>query len=199
MVFHSDGIGTIVAFFLLLSSSSAALVIALAFVLFGRLRQARNIVGAVSACVAGYTAVTVIVSLLTPLAVVNPGQSYCVDIWCISIQNVRKTQIASDVAYKADVRIFSDANTVKTSAKGFSFYVSDERGRRFPVVSDPAAPPLDTELSPGQSLNTSLTFLATADTRQLFLKNDVPAPWLAKLVIGNDRSLLHRPTVLRVQ
>ena len=203
MIVHSDGMGTPVFFFALLASGAILLVV-IGFLASGRFRAARNVFLCWSASALGYIAMTIAVSLLTPQAIVNPGQSYCVDIWCISIQGVTKTQVAADIAYKAEGRLFSDANTVKTSAKGASLYLVDERSRRFPLIADAEAIPFNIELNPGQSVNTSLTFLAAADAQRLFLKVDLLnrsrlAKFLTKFVIGNDSSLLHRPTLLRVQ
>jgi hypothetical protein len=202
MTVYSDGIGTLVFFFGLLASG-AILVTELVFLTLGRFRQARNILGWWSACAAGYVAMTIAVSLLTPQAIVNFGQSYCNDNWCISIRSVTRTLRGHDIAYAVDVRVFSDVNsTVKTSGRGVSSYLVDENNRRFPGIADPAVTPFDIELSPGQSVSTALTFLAPADAQQLFLKIDWPGSrlvkFLVKFVIGNDRSLLHRPTLLRV-
>jgi len=97
------------------------------------------------------------------------------------------------------VRIFSDANAVKTSANGFSLFLVDERGRRFPLVNDPSATPFDITLDAGQSEKTSLTFVTAADAQQLFLTVDEPVPFaLARLCFACDVSLLHKPTILRV-
>jgi hypothetical protein len=199
---YSDGMGTLVFFFGLLASG-AILLTELVFLALGRFRQARNIFRWWSACALGYVAVTIAVSLLTPQAIVNPGQSYCNDNWCISIRSVTKTQLGQDIAYNADARIFSDLNsTVKTSGQGVSLYLVDEHNRRFPLIADPAVTPFDIELNPGQAVNTSLTFLAAADAQRLFLRVDWPGnrlvKFLVKFVIGNDRSLLHRPTLLGV-
>jgi hypothetical protein len=102
------------------------------------------------------------------------------------------------VTYKADVRIFSDLNTGTTSARGASLYVVDERSRRFPLIPDPAVVPFDTELSPKQSIETSLTFLVAADAQHLSLRGDGPGPWISKFFIGDDSAWLHRPTLIRV-
>jgi hypothetical protein len=202
MTVYSDGIGTLVLFFGLLASG-AILLAELVFLAFGRFRQARNIFGWWSACAAGYVAMTIAVSLLTPQAIVNPGQAYCNDNWCISIRNVTRTQLEHDIAFRVDARVFSDANsTVRTSGKGVLLYLVDEHNRHFPLIADPAATPFDIELNPGQAVNTSLTFFAAADARPLFLKIDWPGnrlvKFLVKFAIGNDRSLLHQPTLLRV-
>jgi hypothetical protein len=201
MTVYSDGFGTLVFFFGLLASA-AILLTAVVFLALGRFRQARNMVRWWGVCAAGYVAMTIAFSLLTPQAIVNPGQSYCNDNWCISIRSVTKTQFGHDIAVKADARVFTDETNVKQSVKGVSLYLVDEHNRRFPLITDPAVTPFDTELNPGQSLDTTLTFLAAPDAQQLFLKidwgGDGLVKFLVKFVIGNDRSLLHRPTLLRV-
>src|SRR5580700_2678428 len=95
MTVYSDGMGTLVFFFGLLASS-AILLTELVFLALGRFRQARNIFRWWSACAVGYVAMTIAVSLLTPQAIVNPGQSYCNDNWCISIRSVTRTQLGQD-------------------------------------------------------------------------------------------------------
>jgi hypothetical protein len=74
----------------------------------------------------------------------------------------------------------------------------DERGMRFPLVQDPSVIPFDTELSPKQSVDTSLTFLVAADAQHLALRGDGPSLWIAKFFIGDDSAILHRPTLIRV-
>lgn len=210
MTAYSDGIGTLVFFFVIVASG-ASLLTALVSMALGRFRPARNIFRWWSVCAAGYVVMTIAVSLLTPQAIVNPGQSYCNDNWCISIRRVTRMQLGHDVVVKADARVFDpDAplsadvnNTAKQSIKGALLYLVDEHNRQFPLIADPAVlTPYDIVVNPGQSVDTSLTFLAPADAGQLFLKIDWPGnrlvKVLVKLVIGNDRSLLHRPTLLRV-
>jgi|SRR5579862_8928688 len=202
MTAYSDGIGTLV-FFGVILASGAILLTDLVFLALGRFRQARNIFRWWSAGALGYVATTIAVSLLTPQAIVNPGQSYCNDNWCISIRSVTRTQLGHDINVKADASVFTDDSTVTRGNKGASLYLVDEHNRRFPLIADPAVTVVfDTELNPGQPLDTTLTFLAPADAQQLFLKIDWPGNRLVKVlvkfVIGNDRSLLHRPTLLRV-
>ena len=198
MIVHSDAVGSMVFFFVM--AGSALTLVVLLMCLAGReFRFASKVLGWWSACFVAYTALTIAVSLLLPQKIVNPGQSYCVDSWCIGVQNVTKTAWGQNVAYKADVRIFSDLNRGTTSAKGASLYLVDERGRRFPLVPDPSVIPFDTELSPKQSVDTSLTFLVAADAQQLALKGDGPGLWITKFFIGDDSAWLHRPTLIRVQ
>jgi len=196
MIVHSDAIGSMVFFFVMVGSA-LMFVVALMCLVGREFRFAGKILKWWSACFAAYTALTIAVSLMLPQKVVNPGQSYCVDIWCISVQGVTKIPFGQDVVYKTDVRIFSDADNVKVSAKGASLYLVDERGRRFSIVPDPAVAPFDTELSPKQSVDTTLTFRVPADAQHLFLRGDGDL-WISYFFIGDDSALLHRPTLIRV-
>ena len=197
MIVHSDAVGSMVFFFVMVGS--ALTLVVLLMCLAGReFRFASKILGWWSAFALAYTALTIALSLLLPQKVVNPGQSYCVDSWCIGVQNVTKTPLNQNIVYKADVRIFSDLNSGTTSAKGAWLYLVDERGRRFPVLPDPSAIPFDTELSPHQSVDTTLTFQVAADAKQLTLMGDGPTLWITKFFIGDDSAWLHRPTLIRV-
>jgi hypothetical protein len=196
MIVHSDAVGSMV-FFFVMAISALMLVVALMALVGREFHFAGKILKWWGAGFVAYTALTISVSLLLPRKVVNPGQSYCVDIWCIGVQGVTKAPLGQDVVYKANVRIFSDADNVKTSAKGASLYLVDERGRRFPLIPDPSVPPFDTELSPKQSIDTTLTFRVAADAQHLFLRGDGDL-WITYFFIGDDSALLHRPTLIRV-
>lgn len=197
MIVHSDAVGSMV-FFLVIVISALMLVVVLMCLPGREFRLAGKILRWWSVGFAAYTALTMVVSLLLPQKIVNPGQSYCVDSWCLGIQSVAKGPAGQDVVYKADIRIFSDLNRGTTSAKGASLYLVDERGRRFPMVPDPSVAPFDTELSPKQAVDTTLTFLVAADSQRLFLKGDGPTFWMSKFFIGDDSAWLHRPTLIRV-
>jgi hypothetical protein len=200
MVIHSDStLGAAVALAVVLGALIMVLTSAAQFA-SGKSRRAMKMLLASTALAATYTLAVIAVSLWTPQKIVTVGDSYCVDIWCIGIDGVSPRPIGREIVYKVDVRIFSDANRVKTSAKGASLYLLDERGRRFPLVNDPTAIPFDVTLDPGQSVKTSLTFVAAADARQLFLTGDTRAepPFWVRLYFGSDDSLLHKRTLLRV-
>jgi hypothetical protein len=197
MIVHSDAIGSMV-FFFVMAISALTLVVALMALAGREFRFAGKILKWWSVCVVAYTALTIAVSLLLPQKIVNPGQSYCVDIWCIGVQRVTKTPLGQDVVYRTDVRIFSDADNVKISAKGASLFLVDERGRRFPMVPDPAVTPFDTELGPKQAVDTTLTFRVAADAQHLALRGEGPSLWITKFFIGDDSAWLHRPTLIRV-
>ncbi len=200
MVIHSDSnLGAAVALVVVLGAVIMVLASA-AQLASGQSRRAVKTLLASAALVATYTLAVIAVSLGTPQKIINAGDSYCVDIWCIGIDGVSPKPFGHEIVYKVDVRIFSDANRVKTGAKGASLYLMDERGRRFPLVQDLSAIPFDVALDPGQSVKTSLTFVAAADARQLFLTGNAlgEPPFWVRLYFGGDDSLLHKRTLLRV-
>jgi hypothetical protein len=200
MVIHSDSnLGAFLALLMMLGATVGALA-AVSLFASGNFNRAWKILAASGAWVTAYLLAVVAVSLTAPAKIVNLGDSYCVDIWCIGIERVSATPLGAQIRYKADVRIFSDANRVTTSARGTALYLVDDRGRRFPLVNDPSAIPFDVILDPGQSVRTSLTFLAAEDARHLFLTGNAPEPppfWV-RLYFGSDDSLLHKRTLLRV-
>ena len=198
MMIHSDSfVGVMLPFVVALAV--VVLVLTSVWMLaFGKFRRGAKALRASAGLVAVYVVVLMAVSLLTPQKIGSAGQAYCMDIWCIGIEKVSPIPARNQIAYKVDVRIFSDADTVKTSGKGFSLFLVDERGRRFPMVKDPSVIPFALSLDPGQSVNTSLTFVTRPDARELFLTVDSPIFWGARLCFACDGSLLHKPTLLRV-
>jgi hypothetical protein len=150
---------------------------------------------------ASYLAAIVLVSLLTPKTIVTIGDSYCWDLWCLGIQNVNATPQGPNVLYTAEVALSTDSTNVQTlradpNAKQF-LYVTDEQGRRFPILST-SFTPTDITVQPGESVKSSLTFLAPANERGLYLAGDVTAPPWVSLYFGSDLNPFHRRTLLRV-
>jgi hypothetical protein len=145
-----------------------------------------------------YMAALMLVSMLTPRTIVSIGDGYCWDIWCLGVDEVNATSQGQNILYTAKVRLFSDANHAATSrAKNF-LYAIDEQDRRFPVFQNSSALPLDVTVHPNQSVTTSLSFLAPAQAKKLYLTGDqVAMPWVY-LYFGSDINPLHRRTLLRI-
>jgi hypothetical protein len=198
MVIHSDSFMGVILPFMVVLAVVVLVLTSAGLLAFGKFRRMAKTLKALVGLVAVYVLALIGVSLLSPQKIGNAGQAYCMDIWCIGIEKVSPMPGTSEITYKVDVRIFSDANTVKTSGKGFSLFLVDERGRRFPMLKDPSVVPFDLSLDPGQSVNTSLTFVTPANARELFLTVDAPVFWGARLCFACDGSLLHKPTLLRV-
>jgi hypothetical protein len=202
-VHYDSGLGAVIVPLFVIAGTAVTLIVAAVELAQKNYRFTGRVLGVCIAWVAAYLIVLVSVSLLSPQTTVKVGDSYCADIWCIGIDHVNTTRRGQEIVYTLDAHIFSDANTVNTSAKKeISLYLVDDRGRRFPLVSDPSAIPFDVTLNPHQKINTALTFVTTPDVRQLFLAIDATMatnrfPWL-KLYFGSDFSLLHKPPRLRV-
>ena len=145
-----------------------------------------------------YVAALMLVSTLTPRTIVSIGDGYCWDLWCLGVEQVSATPQDQNTLYTAKVRLFSDANHVLTSRTKNFLYAIDEQGRRFPVFQNRTALPLDVTVHPSESLTTSLSFIAPAKARKLYLTGEeVTMPWVY-LYFGSDLNPLHRRTLLRI-
>lgn len=207
MIIHSGSLLLLFAYLVTLGTAIGLL--AAAGMLFARrFRAAAKVAGASTSALFIYLVAASLISWASPQRVIDPGDSYCWDLWCMGIDNVSASRRGEEMVYKVDVHFFSDAKTVKAGTDDALVYLVDDRGRRFPLVDDPSVVPLSTRLDPGQSLNTSLTFLTPPDANQLFLTGDAPLPeriplsWrlfkiYADLHFGYEK-LSHKPTVLRV-
>jgi hypothetical protein len=195
-VFRMDStLGFFLEFLMVLSLVITALITLLA----GRRRW-------IAPCIAAaYVGAVVLVSLLTPRTIVNIGDSYCWDLWCVGIQSVNTTPQGPNILYKAEVSLSVDSDTAqleltdppKDPAKQF-FYVMDELGRRFPILAYAPIPNGKVTVKPGESVKSSLTFLAPENARNLYLTGDVGAPPWVRLYFGSDLNPFHRRTLLRV-
>jgi hypothetical protein len=150
---------------------------------------------------ASYMAAIMLVSLLTPRTIVSIGDSYCWDLWCLGIQNVRANPQGQNVLYTAEVSLFVDSTTAQlelTDQPKRPFYVVDEEGHRFPIVAYSSLGASKVTVKPGESVKSSLTFLAPANARSLYLTGDIEAPLWVRLYFGSDLNPFHRRTLLRV-
>jgi hypothetical protein len=150
-----------------------------------------------------YLAGLALVSLLTPGTVVNIGDSYCYDLWCVGVNQVNATPSGQDILYTAEVRIFVDSSRPHhlpaEQAKDF-FYVLDDQGRRYPLLQDASFVDVDVTVQPGESVKSSFAFLAPLNARRLYLMGNarqVFLPWMY-LCFGSDISLFHRPVLLLI-
>ena len=175
-----------------------------------RFRLAAKVLLVTLSGLGAYVFLVVVVFLLTPQRIVKVGDIYCWDSWCMGVEKVNAVPRGRENVYSVDVRILSDIGRGKTSAEGASLYLLDERARHFPLQPDPAAIPFDQLLGPGETFNTSLTFVVPSDVSQLYLTGDAPGGalpiWAGILIallpmdphFGLEESLLHRRTLLRV-
>src|SRR5437870_2470883 len=79
--------------------TSAVLVVSRKF------RIAAKLVLTTAVVVGVYVAAVVAIAFLTPQRIIDVGESYCMDIWCIGIEKVNATPRGNEILYKVDVRI----------------------------------------------------------------------------------------------
>ena len=198
MIIHEgSNFGAILPFLVMLGTFALFLASSAYFVI-GQFRRGAKLLGITVVVISVYVLAVGVVSLFRPQTIVDVGDSYCSDLWCIGIDRVNASRGENETTYKLDVRIFSDAYSVKTSAQGASLYLFDERGRRFPLVADPSVIPFDVTLDPREVVRTSLTFVTSPDVRHLFLSGDGRRPFWTKLYFASDWSLWQKPALLRV-
>jgi hypothetical protein len=114
---------------------------------------------------------------------------------------VRATPQGQNTLYKLEVSLFADspaAQTLQADSGGKQFfYVTDEKGRRFPIIRSSSAA-VDISVKPGESAKFSLAFIAPANAGSLYLTGDAGAPPWVRLYFGSDLNPFHRRTLLRV-
>lgn len=177
--------------FLVCVAAAIGMVCAWVLAMRGKSAEAKRALRRVAAAFSLYVAAVIAVSVATPRTIVSIGDSYCYDLWCIGIQQVSAASQGPSALYTADVKVFSDAHRVNTSAQPESLYLLDEQGHRYPVQAEART------LRPGESVNTSIRFVAPP-ARRLYLTRDYPVmPWVP-VYFGSDISPFHRRTLLRV-
>jgi hypothetical protein len=155
-----------------------------------------------------YLSLAMLIQPLLPQQIIKSGNSYCWDLWCMGIDNVRSAPRGQGIEYTIDVHIFSDGRTTTTGLDETEVVLIDDQGRRFPLMQDVDVTAIQTRLAPGDMIQTTLKFFAAGDSRQLFLTGIAPLPehipylWrfaavFMDLHIGYER-ISHKPTLLRV-
>jgi hypothetical protein len=168
----------------------------------GKFRDAARAGRVCGIIIVPYLAALVLVSLLTPRTVVNIGDSYCYDLWCIGVSQVDATPRGQDIRYDVRVTAFVDSthtHRLPASEATSFFYVLDDKGRGYDLLRDASFVGANVTVQPGETVKSSFAFLAPANARRLYLVgNDYGwLPWVY-LYFGSDFSLFHRPPLLRI-
>ncbi len=158
-------------------------------------RRAQKLLSGLAVFVAAYFAVILGVSLTSPREVVALQEPQCFDDWCIAVDQVEMAPSGADVAYTVTLRIFSRARGRPQRENGVSVYLLDGQNRRYKPAADPLAPPLNTLLNPGESVLTVRRFTLPADALKPGLVV-AHGRFPGLFIIGDDQSLLHKPTVV---
>ena len=204
-VFHEDSnVGAIAGFLVFIAATLTGLYALILWINDRNYRQAARAGWVCAGIFVPYVAAVALVSLLTPRTIVSVGDSYCWDLWCMGVQRVNSIPNGVNTLYTAEVRVFSDSkHTQRVPAEAARRFLNvlDEQGRRFPLQRISSFPGDEITVNPGESVKASLTFLARANARKLYLMGvgdeGVMLPWVY-VYFGSDLSLFHRRTLLRV-
>jgi hypothetical protein len=149
-----------------------------------------------------YLAALALVSLLTPRTIVNVGDSYCYDLWCLGVNQVNATPGGQNILYTADVSIFVDSthdHQLPAERAEHFFYAVDDQGRRYPLLMEASFVNANVIVHPGESVKSSFAFRAPRNARKLYLMaNDGGLPPWVYLYFGSDISLFHRRALVRI-
>lgn len=186
-------------FIALVLVSLGTLITAAVTALRGQGSRALRILGRLGICAAGYVATVALVALAAPQRVLNVGDPWCFDDWCLTVDRVSRIATPVQVSYNVSILIFSRARRVSQRAKGAWVYAVDGRGNRYAPQPDPSGVPLDVLLQPGESIRTFRVFKVPADAGELGLITGHGPCCISTFIIGDEASLFHKRTFIRLQ
>jgi hypothetical protein len=181
-----------------LFTTAATLLTTAAAAIRGQWARCGSILKRLAVGVVAYLGLGLIVAIAAPQRILDVGDPWCFDDWCLSVENVRRTAAGPDDVYRVSLRIFSRAKRVSQRAKGAWIYIIDGRGRRFEPQPDASAIPLDVRLEPGQEVATSRVFKIPADATRLGLITGHGGPYCSSPIIGEMGCVFNKPTMVRI-
>lgn len=187
-------------FILIVFASAAMLAVVIAAALRGRFSRAAKLLAALGICLALYLSVIVVVSLASPPRVMALGEDRCFDDWCVAVEDIARSESPKGTEFTVTLRLSNRARRVAQRENGIVVAVLDEKGRRFESAADPAAAPFNVLLQPGQSVSTTRTFDVSGSSGPLNLVVEHAgfSRFPGLFIIGDDSSLLHKPTIVRL-
>jgi len=172
-----------------------ALIAAAIAALRGSIPRAFSILRVWLICCAVYMAASVGVAYAGPQRILQVGDPWCFDDWCLTVKNVQR----AGPNYTVNMTISSQAKRVTQRANGAWIYLRDENDKHY----DPAASdvPLDVVLRPGESVAAMRSFGVPAGVGQLGLvtgHGGPPCGVMSLIIIGNGGCLFHKQTMIRL-
>jgi hypothetical protein len=145
-----------------------------------------------------YIGVVGAVSLASPQRILLLGENRCFDDWCISVDNIARSDSSMGTIYTLTLRMSSRARRISQRENGVAVYIMDAKDRRFEAITDPAEMPFNSLLQPGQSVTTIRTFEVPAASGQLVLivGHEGSTRFPGMFIIGDDSSLFHKPAIV---
>ena len=187
-------------FIVVVFASVATLAVVITSALRGRFSQAVKLLALYGVCLAFYLGVIVVVSLASPQRILALGENRCFDDWCIAVDDAARSESLTEAVYTVTVRLSNRAKRVSQRENGVVVYMMDEKGRQFEAAADPSAAPFNLLLQPGQFVTTTRTFQVSGASGQLELVvgHDGLSSFPGRFIIGDDSSLFHKPTIVRL-
>lgn len=196
----------------------AVLVTVLVRALRRRLTQAVRLLAVYGVFLALYLCVVIAVSLATPQRFIDMGEDRCFDDWCVAVESVDTASVleqgeqitkANGTFYVVTLRLSNHARGRAQRASSAAVYLRDDQQRRHDVSRQgqnayeaehgPTAP-LTASLPLGQSLITVRVFDAPVNAHILGLTIEHPVGFgPGVFIIGDDSSLMHKRTLIRLQ
>ncbi len=161
-----------------------------------RRRRALGLLRGLGALASVYLTIVIVVSLASPGRTIQRREPRCFDDWCVSVEQVDQAPAGTDISYSVAIRLSSRARGRPQRENGVTVYMLDDRGRRFEAQEDPDAVPMNVLLHPGESVIARRQFLLPVDTRNPGLVI-AHGRFPGMFIIGDDQSLLHKPSVVR--
>lgn len=168
----------------------------------GRLAGAFKILRIYAIGAVAYLASGIAVSYFQPQQVLRPGEPWCFDDWCLTVNNVSRVAGPADVSYRVEFTILSRAGRISQRANGAWIYLIDDHGRRYNPDPDPSAVPLNVLLQPNESVQTSRVFHVPNNVRGLGVITGHGGSYcgpMAFAIVGQSGCLFGKPTMVRIQ
>ena len=204
-------------FILMVLASAVTLLGLFALVLRRRWRLARRLLLGYASGALLYLGALVLVSTTTPERVLQLGEDRCFDDWCITVAGFTDLPALGEGPgrvrargrfYVVELELSNQARGRSQRASSVALWLLDGQGRRHPVSTvgqaaweakhGPTAA-LTSTLALGERLGTVRVFDVPVDADALGLTVVHPVGFAPGwLIIGDDMSWLHRPTVFRL-
>ena len=194
---------------LVVLGTAGAVVVAVVALVLRRWVLARRLALTVVLAWAVYLGFGTVVALTAPQHIMALGEDRCFDEMCYAVTHWNRTLSTSDGRsfYIVDVRITNRSRGRAQRELGRKGVLIDRSGRVYEVskagmaakspLDAPPFPGLDTEVGPGQSLETRLVFdLPTNVDYPGFALGSNLKLNPARIVIGDEDHFLHWPTVV---
>jgi len=184
----------------------------------GRRQRAANLLVRYLAFAAIYLVALVVVSLVSPQRVLAVGEDRCFDDWCVAVENVTITPElgqgesllrANGAFYVVTLRLSNRARGRDQRAGSAAIHLIDDldrwhdaspRGQRAYVAQHGPVAPLTATIPLGQSLTTVQVFDLPMESHDVGLAVEHPVGFSpGRLIIGDEASLLHKPTIVRLE